>query len=233
MRRLVDKLSDDGNRSSFVAGVWDVLPILTGIGPFAIIVGLTAVEFGFTPVEITVMSTIVFAGAAQLAAIALMADGTPFLVVVLTAILINVRFSLYSFSLAPKFQSVSRVRKAVYSFLLVDANYALSIPRFREDDNNRAHWYYFGSGTALWLVWILGTAIGAGIGIGIPDWFPAALILPLVFIALLFPLLTDRPSIATAIVAGGVAVVAAPLAYNLGLLVGVVAGIAVGVYLNR
>lgn len=233
MRRLLDGLSDDENRSLFLAGARDALPLLTGLFPFAIIVGVTGAEFGFTIVEITVMSTIVYAGASQLATIVLMAAGSHFLLVVLTAALINVRFSIYSASLAPKFQSHSRLRKAVYSFLLVDPIYALSIPRFRSHDGTRSHWYYFGGGVALWIAWILGTAIGAGMGVGVPGSFPVELIIPLVFLALLFPVLEDRPSIATAIVAGVVAVAAAPLEYNLGLLLGVSCGLLVGVFLNR
>ena len=223
----------DEHRSAFVYGARDVLPIAIGLAPFAIIVGLTAVEFGFTAFEVTAMSAIVFAGAAQLAAIALMAEGSPIVVVVLTAVLINVRFSLYSVSLAPHVGSLSRLKKTVYSFLLVDAVYALSIPRYHAHDAVRTHWYYLGCGTVIWLFWIIGTAFGAGVGIGIPTWFPAGLILPLVFIALLFPHLRGRPSVATAVVAGGVATAAAPLEYNLGLLIGVSAGLAVGVYLNR
>lgn len=233
MSRGLDGYVDKAHRSSFLGGARDVLPVLTGIIPFAIIVGLTAVEFGFTPFEITVMSTIVFAGASQLAAIALMADGTPFVVVVLTAILINLRFSLYSVSLAPYVRSLSRLQKVVYSWFLVDVTYALAIPRYEANDAVRTHWYYLGSGATIWIAWVIGTALGAGLGIGIPTWFPAGLILPLVFIALLFPFLRDRPSIATAVVAGGVATATAPLEYNLGLLLGVLGGLAVGVFLNR
>jgi predicted branched-subunit amino acid permease len=81
--------------------------------------------------------------------------------------------------------------------------------------------------------YVLGTVIGAGFGIEIPDAFPVQLLLPLVFIALLFPVLEDRPSVATAVVAGAVAIIAAPLAYNLGLLAGVSAGLLVGVFLTR
>lgn len=70
-------------------------------------------------------------------------------------------------------------------------------------------------------------------GVGVSDVFPVELVLPLVFIALLFPVLEDQPSVATAVVAGGVAIAAAPLQYNFGLLLGVSCGLAVGVFLNR
>lgn len=140
MKRLLDGLSDRENRSSFVTGIKDALPVFRGTIQFSIIVGITAVEFGFSAVEITVLPTIAYVGASQLAAIALMAEGSPFLVVVVTAILINIRFSMYCATLAPKFEPLSRLRKAVYSFLLVDTVYALSTPRFREQENARTHW---------------------------------------------------------------------------------------------
>lgn len=233
MKRLLDGLSDEENRSSFLAGVRDSVPVATGIAPFSVLIGITAVEFGFTTAEITIMSAITYAGASQLAAIFLMADDGHLLLVVLTAVLINVRFSMYSAYLAPKFQSLSRLRKAAYSFLLVDTIYALSIPYFRNHDGPSSHWYYFGGGIIIWVFWTLGTLAGAGIGVGVPDVFPVELVLPLVFIALLFPVLEDRPSVATAVVAGGVAVAAAPLDYNLGLLSGVCCGLVVGVFFNR
>lgn len=233
MRRLLERRFDDEARSLFVAGVRDSLPLLTGIVPFSIIVGITGVEFGLTAVQISVMSALAYAGSSQLAAIFLMGDNTTILIVVLTAVLINVRFAIYSASMVPKFQSLSWLKKAVYSFLLVDTIYALSMSRFRGQKAGRFHWYYLGGGLALWISWSLGTIIGAGMGIGLPESFPVELVLPLVFIALLFPVLEGRPSAATAVVAGGVATVAAPLDYNFGLLLGVGCGLVVGVSLNR
>lgn len=233
MSWLLERRFDDEDRSLFVAGVRDSLPLLTGIVPFSIIVGITGVEFGLTAVEISVMSALAYAGSSQLAAIFLMEDNTTILLVVLTAVLINVRFAIYSASIAPKFQSLSWLKKAVYSFLLVDTIYALSMSRFRGQKAGRSHWYYFGGGLALWISWSLGTIIGAGMGVGVPASFPVELVLPLVFIALLFPILEGRPSAATAVVAGGVATVAAPLDYNFGLLLGVGCGLLVGVSLNR
>lgn len=233
MRGLIEVLAAERNRSLFLAGFRDTLPVHLGLVPFGFIVGLTAVELGVTPLEITAMSVIVFAGASQLAAVFLMADGGHILIVVLTVVLINTRFMMYSASLSPYFKPLSRFRKAVYAFLITDPTYALAIPRFQSDDDEGAHWYYFGSGIAMWSFWVLGTALGAGLGVGIPEVFPVELVLPLVFIALLFPVIDDRPAAATAIVAAGVGVVAAPLSYNLGLLVGVGSGLLVGVFLKR
>jgi 4-azaleucine resistance transporter AzlC len=233
MKRVVDGLADPDNRSSFVAGVTDAIPVFSGTVPFGIIVGVTGVEFGLTALEISAMSALVYAGASQLAAIVLMAEAAHPVVVVLTVILVNVRFAMYSASLAPKFQPLARLRKAVYSFLIVDTIYGLAIARYRDRPETPVHWYYFGGGLAFWASWVVGTVVGATLGGGIPDGFPARLVLPLVFIALLVPIVEDRPTAATALVAGGVAVAAAPLAYNLGLLVGIACGLTVGVALDR
>ncbi|WP_436935385.1 AzlC family ABC transporter permease [Halovenus marina] len=233
MKVLVDGLSVAENRSTFLAGVKDAIPVLTGLVPFGIILGITATELGFTTVEIATMSALVYSGAAQLAVMFLMEESALLALVLVTAVMISLRFAIYSASLAPKFHSYSRIRKAVYSFFLVDHLYALSISYFRDHDVERGHWYYFGAGSISWVAWVIGTAVGASIGVGVPDAFPVGLVLPLVFIALLFPVLEDRPSLATAAVAGSVAVVTAPLDYNLGLLLGVSCGLAVGVVLNR
>lgn len=233
MSGLLAGLSDEANRSVFLAGVKDMLPVHLGSFPFALIVGVTGVELGFTTVETMVMSAAIFAGSAQLAAMFLIAERANVLIILLTALMINIRFIMYSASLAPIFQQYSRMRKAVYSFLIADPVYALSIPRFQDSEESDAHWYYFGGGLSLWSVWVIGAAIGAGAGFEIPESFPVELVLPLVFIALLFPVLKDRPSIVTALVAAVVATAAAPLDYNLGLLLGVSSGLLVGVTLNR
>jgi 4-azaleucine resistance transporter AzlC len=233
MNGVVDGPAGTDVRAEFRAGVVDAVPVFSGTVPFAVVVGVTGVEFGFTSLEITAMSALVYAGAAQLAAIVLVSAAAHPVVVVLTVGLINLRFAMYSASLAPNFRPLSRLRKALYPFLLVDTIYALSTARSRTHSDAPVHWYYLGGGLAFWASWVAGTAVGAVLGSGIPAEFPAALVLPLVFLALLAPLVEDRPAAVTALVAGGVAVVAAPLAYNVGLLIATVCGLAVGVALDR
>ncbi|WP_255195367.1 AzlC family ABC transporter permease [Halorarius litoreus] len=226
-------MSDSESRTLFWEGVRDSLPIQLGNFPFGVIVGVTAVELGFSTLEVIFMSATVLAGVSQLAAIFLMAEDAHIAIVVLSVILINIRFLMYSASLAPIFQSYSRLRKATFSFFITDPAFALSIPRFRDPQENKSHWYFMGSGVSIWFFFVLGTVVGAGLGIEIPEAFPVNLVFPLVLIALLFPVLEDRPSAAAAIVAGSVATAAAPLNHNLGLLAGVSCGLIVGVSLKR
>jgi predicted branched-subunit amino acid permease len=62
-------------RSSGLAGVQAVIPLVLGYFPIAFSFGVAATRSGLTPLEAFSLSLIVFAGAAQFLAIALLASG--------------------------------------------------------------------------------------------------------------------------------------------------------------
>ena len=210
------------------AGVRDASPLFLGIVPFALVAGIAAVEAGLTPIQAVATSVIVFAGAAQLAALELLGETAPLSVVVATAVIINLRLVMYSASIAPHFRSFRRRLQAPLSYVLTDQAYALSVARFaREEDTDRLA-YYLGVAGSIWLVWQVGTVAGVLLGAGVPPDLGLSFAVPLVFLALLVPAMKDRPTTAAGVVAGVVAVGAAGVPYNLGLLIGAVTGIAVG-----
>jgi predicted branched-subunit amino acid permease len=176
------------------------------------------------------LSTIVFAGAAQLAAIDLMARDAALVVIVLTALVINARMLMYSASLAPHFAGLDVRRRMGAAYVLTDQAYAVSI--FQYDTGlfslRERLAYYLGAGLTLWSVWQVVTLIGALAGRGLPEGLSLEFGVPLVFLALLVPALRTRPSVVAALAAGTVAVAAAGFPYNSGLLVGAGAGIAAG-----
>ena len=102
----------------------------------------------------------------------------------------------------------------------------LSPPDFR-------HWYFLGAGLALWTTWQTCTAIGILLGARVPPSWSLDFALPLTFIALLAPILRDRPAVAAAVAAGAVGVICAGWPYKLGLVAAALAGIAVGVWADR
>lgn len=216
----------------FRRGVGDVSPVLVGNVPFALIAGAAAVQADLSPAVTVGFSALVFAGASQLAAIELIEEGAPLTVVVLTAAVINVRMVMYSASLAPHFRDLPTRVRAVCAYLLTDPAYALSLAAFRERDADRL-WYYLGAAVPIWVVWMVGTAVGALVGRGIPESWGLSFAVPLVFLGLLASTLRDRPSLAAGAVGGLVATLAAGIPLNLGLLVGATAGIAAGVLGER
>ena len=86
----------------------------------------------------------------------------------------------------------------------------------------------FGTGLTLWVAWQCSTAVGIALGTHIPQGWSLEFALPLIFIALLIPILTNRATVASSLVAGTLSVAMAGLPYKLGLLLAAIIGISVG-----
>jgi 4-azaleucine resistance transporter AzlC len=216
-------------RSEFLSGVANVAPILLGVIPFGMIYGALAVEAGLSPLLAQAMSSIVFAGSAQFIMAQLVGSGTPLLVIFITACLVNLRHLLYSASVAPHIRALPRGWKWALAYLLTDEAYAVGIVGYQTGgDTRRKHWYFLGAGLGLCSTWQLSTAVGVFLGGQIPASWSLDFALPLTFIALVVPMLTDRASVAAALVASVAAVAAASLPLNLGLIVASVGGMLVG-----
>jgi 4-azaleucine resistance transporter AzlC len=212
-----------------VAGVRATLPLLLGLIPFGLVAGIAAVNAGLSPVQAVGLSAVVFAGASQLAVVDLLGRDASLAVVVLTAVVINLRMTMYSASIAPYFESFRRRWAAVSSFLLTDMSYALAITEFRNDTETDRRWYYLGAAVAMWAVWQVATVVGILLGTGIPSEWGVDFAVPLVFLSLLASDVSDRPRLVAAVVGGGVAVVGAAWPLNLGLVGGALAGVGAGV----
>lgn len=216
------------DRRSLLTGVRDVLPLLLGVAPFGLITGVSAVAVGISASDVTLMSMSVFAGASQLAAIALVGGGAGVWVVWLTTLMINLRHLMYAAALAPMLQHESRASRAAIGAVLVDHTYAFGSLRLREDESLQRRDYLLGVGGTMWLVWSIATAAGAFLGAQVPSGWQLDFAVPLMFLALLVPTVRDRASLVAAVVGGGLALALAPLPYNLGLVVAAVSGIAAG-----
>ena len=217
--------------ANFRAGAVDTAPILIGVVPFGVIAGVAAVGAGFSNLQAVLSSSMIFAGASQLAAYDLIGRDAAMVVVIATVLVINSRMMMYSAALAPHFVGASRRAKAAASYLLTDQAFATSIVNYGKTDESLdlKLSYYFGSALALWSTWHASTIIGVVIGAEVPPEWSLDFAIPLVFMALLFPVISDRGTVVAAVVGAAVAIAAQPLAYNLGLplaaIVGIVAGL--------
>jgi len=216
-------------RSQFLSGVRDELPILVGVLPFGMIYGVFALSAGLTRFDAQAMSAVVFAGSAQLITVQLVHVATPALVVILTGFVVNLRHALYSASLAPYLQHLSPAWKGLLAYLLTDEAYAVTIAHYRQEGElSHKHWYFLGAGLALWTTWQLSTALGIFLGAQVPASWGLDFTLALTFIALVVPLIRDRPTLLAAVTAGLVAVLTAGMPYRLNLIAAALAGILVG-----
>jgi predicted branched-subunit amino acid permease len=216
-------------RGAFLQGVRESVPLQLGLAPFGAVTGVAAVEAGLSPPGAVGMSVVVFAGAAQLAAVELLGETAPLAVVVGTAAIINARLIMYSASIAPYLSEYRRWVRAAAAYFLVDQAYAMSIAEFTEGgrDRHRVR-YYLGIGLTSWLVWVTATGVGAAAGASVPPELELSFAVPLVFLALLVPAVKDRPTVAAAVVGGAVATAASGAPFNLELPIGAAVGIGAG-----
>jgi 4-azaleucine resistance transporter AzlC len=217
--------------SEFLSGLRDEAPILVGVVPFGMIYGVLAMQARLPVVAAQAMSSVLFAGSAQLIAVKLLGTGSPVWVVVLTVFVVNLRHALYSASMAPYLSGLSAKWKALLGYLLTDEAYAVSIARFAACSPAREqyrHLHLLGSGIALWTSWQLSTAAGVFLGAQVPSSWSLDFTLALTFIAVVIPSLKDRAVTAAAVAAGVTALLCAGLPYKLGLVAAAVVGIAAG-----
>ncbi len=221
-------------RSEFFAGVHAQLPLLLGVIPFGLIYGALAIQLGVPASLAQAISSIVFAGAAQFVSAPLVATATPGIVIVFTVFIVNLRHALYSASLAPYLERLSPAWKMLLAYLLTDEAYAMAITHYQKDGDARfKHWFFFGTGLALWVCWQISTAIGIFVGAQVPSSWSLDFALPLTFIAIVMPMFKRRSHGLTAFVAGAAATLAMGLPYKIGLVLAVGLGIFAGMIAER
>ncbi|HEY6012529.1 MAG TPA: AzlC family ABC transporter permease [Candidatus Limnocylindrales bacterium] len=190
---------------------------------FGFVYGLSAHNAGFSPIEAMAMSVIVFAGAAQFAAIGYVAGGLAWPGVILLTALLNARHLLYSAALAPRLREVPAPRRALMAQVLTDEAFALSIGHFSRIGRTDERGYWIAAIGADWIPWNLATLAGVTIGGQIPD--PAGLGLDVVFPAsmmgLAVGLMLGRREV---VAAGGGAAIAVVTSLAVGPAVGIIGG---------
>ena len=123
--------------------------------------------------------------------------------------------------------------RAVLPALLIDITFAMTVTKADDDPDVDTAAYYLGVGMPLWVVWVSATAAGAVLGAGVPASWHLEFTVPLVFLALLAPAITDRSTAVAGGVGGVVAVALTGVAFNAGLLVAAVAGVSAGAIAGR
>jgi len=208
-------------KTAFWQGLRDGLPFLLVMGPFAALFGVVATEAGLNVFETLAFSVTVIAGAAQFTAIQLMSEDTPTVIVIASALAVNLRMAMYSASLAPHLGGAPLWQRAFAAYATVDQSAALSITKFDEhpDIPLPAKMAYFTGVVVLMMpCWYGFTLIGALGGKAVPDSWALDFALPITFIAMIGPMLRTPAHMAAALVSIVGALLFASIPYNLGLL---------------
>jgi len=142
-------------------------PVLLSVAVIGIPFGVLARQAGLDILQTSAMSVLLFAGAAQFAAIELLRAGANPVVVAVTALLINLRHLPMGASLRPHFGPRPLLQRLGLAYLLTDEAFAMGIGWYRRGGSGVAYYVVFGA--ALWASWNLATLVGAVVGGAIPD----------------------------------------------------------------
>lgn len=217
-------------REAFIHGARALLPLIPGVVPFGLVTGVMAIKMGMTPTMAIGMTLLFYSGSAQMVALQLIHSGVLPVAIVATALIINLRFVMYSASLAPHLHQLPRRWTWPMSYMLSDQSYALCTLKFSAGELGRfGYQYYAGTAVLMWLAWNLSVAAGVYLGGSIPESWSLGFAIPLSFLALLVPGIRSMPALVAAIVGGSIAVLAVDLPYNLGLVTASIGGVIAGV----
>ena len=221
-------------RLAALSGARDILPLVVGTTPFAIIFGTLAVSAGLPPLAAMALSIFVFAGSAQFIAINLLSGGAALPVIWLTTFVINLRHALYSATLQPVARDWPLPWRALTAFWLTDECFAVFERRLQTDGETNALPYYIGAALFFYTNWVCWTAVGALLGNQIPGLAALGLDFAMIatFAAMVAPQLKKSTPVCVALAAGSVAWFAHALPYKLGLILAALIGVLVGVILD-
>jgi predicted branched-subunit amino acid permease len=221
-------------RPLFRQGVVDAIPMGIGIAAWGLVAGVAMGKSGMGVALAILMSIVVYAGSAQIAALPLIAAGAPAWVVWATTLCVCLRFMAFSFHYRPYFADLPRRRRLALSFLMGDTNYALFMHRFPEPIASDQHQEYFlGSALVTFAVWQVAIITGIVAGQGIPSSWGLGFAGTMALLALTCTQLRNPVTWAAAVVAGCAAIAAYALPLKLNILVAIAAAVAVGVLSDR
>lgn len=224
-------MSSTISNSYYWKGFRDGAPFVFVAIPFGTLFGVFAAESGLDILQVMTFTATVFAGAAQFTALQLLQDDAPTVIILASALAVNLRVAMYSASLTPYLGAAPLWQRACAAYFVVDQSYACSIAQFETEPDmtiSERMAYFFGTISPIAPLWYLCTYLGAVLGTQIPESWALDFALPITFLAMLGPMLRTLPHVIAALVAIIVSLLTVPVPFNLGLLIAGCAGMMAG-----
>lgn len=218
-------------KSAYRQGIIDAAPFILVIIPFATLFGVLATEAGLNVFETMAFSIVVIAGAAQFTALQLMQENVPTVIVLISALAVNLRMAMYSASLTPYIGAAPLWQRALCAYLTVDQSYVVGVSKFERAPDMTVPervGYFLGAVTPIVPLWYGFTLVGALIGTQVPDSWALDFAIPITFLAMIAPMFRTAAHVVAALVAMVVALLAAGVPYSLGLIIAGIAGMMAG-----
>jgi 4-azaleucine resistance transporter AzlC len=232
-QKFEENMGRVSQKSALNRGVVAAWPICLGYAPIGLAFGVLAQKAGLSPLDIGLMSVIVFAGSSQFIAVSMLAAGASMVSIVATAFIVNLRHFLMSSALAVYLKNSDRTKLTFFSYGVTDESFAVNLTRFRESDwdiNSALVTNYTAN-----ITWLITSVLGGFSGQFVPAHaFGIDYALVAMFICLLVFQLRGSIYVITAIIAGIFAVFLSMLIPgNSYIVIASMAAAAIGVVLKK
>lgn len=219
-------------RPMFAVGARELLSAATGIGAWGLMTGVAMVKSGLSPVVALLMTLLVYAGSAQLAAVPLIVAGAPLWVVLTAAFCVNLRFVVFSIHLRSYVAHLPLGQRLLTGYLTGDLSYVFFARRFAHpgrtpDERLDQEAYLAGSCGVNYAAWMTASVIGIALANTIPTEWDLGFAGILALVGVVCSLATSRLRVLSAAVAGSAAVAAWALPLKLNIVVAIAAAVVV------
>ena len=184
---MEEKFSEKkGNKFWYLKGLRDGIPIAMGYFAVSFTLGITMKNTGITPLQGAIMSMTMLASAGQYAAITVIAAGSGYLEMVITTLIVNLRYLLMSCALSQKVDSKTGMgHRLAMSYCITDEIFGAA--SLVEEKLNP--FYSYGMVTVACPGWTIGTFLGVALGTILPERLSNAMGVALygMFLAVIIP----------------------------------------------
>ena len=173
----------------------DTLPTVFGYIGIGVAFGIVGKAAGLSPLLVTLMSIITYAGSAQFVIVSMLVTHSPIFSIIFSVFLVNSRMILMSTTLASYFKRESMVKNILVGTLLTDESFALGMNKLNYSDNPLNFAWFNTANVISYMTWILSSLVGAVLGnfISNPEKFGLDFALVAMFIGLLYlQLISDK-----------------------------------------
>jgi predicted branched-subunit amino acid permease len=225
-------------RDEFWEGVRDQSSVAMGIGAWALMTGVAMVQSGLSALEAVLMTLIVYAGSAQLAAVPMITAGAPMWVILAAAFCVNLRFVVFSAHLRPYLMHLPRWQRLVTGYVTGDLSYVFFARRFPHvgaspDEIARQQAYLMGNCAVNYVAWMSLSLLGIALANAIPLAWGLGFAGILALLGVLCSLASSKLRVVSAGVAGAAAVAAWALPLKLNILVAIASAVAICLVLEK
>lgn len=174
------------NRTWFLRGIKDGIPIAMGYFAVAFALGIAAKEAGISVLQAGIMSITMLASAGQYAAITVIATGGGYLQMAVTTLIVNLRYLLMSCALSQKVEPDLKMRHRLFlSYPVTDEIFGIAM----SVEGRLNPYYNYGAVAISAPGWTLGAMLGTAMGAILPQSISNALGVALygMFLAIIIP----------------------------------------------